>query len=432
MNAQQGGSIAVIGAGIAGLASARLLQARGHAVTLFEANDYLGGHSCTVDVTLEGTTAPVDTGFLVYNDRTYPLLIALFEDLGIDSTASDMSFSVRVDAQGLEWSGTSLAALFAQPRNALRPGFWRMLRDILRFNAASTAMQRDGRFAADPALAALTLGRYLHREGYSAEFRDWYLLPMAAAIWSSPRACIEDFPLQSFVGFCHNHGLLQIRDRPQWRTVTGGARRYVEKIASQLSDVRVATPVAAVQRSASGAGPVRVHTAAGSESFAGVVLACHSDQALALLSDADAQERRVLGAIRYQANDVWLHTDARLLPRVRRAWSAWNYLAADDAQGQRPVAVNYLINQLQVLPFRTPVIVSLNPPFEPQPAQVLRRQQVMHPLLDAAAVAAQAQMAGLQGRRSTWFAGAWLGHGFREDGLRSAHRVLEAMERGHG
>jgi predicted NAD/FAD-binding protein len=417
---------AVIGAGIAGLASARLLQQQGHAVTLFEANHYLGGHSCTVDVTLEGKTAPVDTGFLVFNDRTYPRLIALFDELGVASTASEMSFSVRIDEVGLEWSGTDLPALFAQPRNALRPAFWRMLADLLRFNRETTRLLArqaapGAAVPAPPAGAGPTLGEYLEREGYSAPFRDWYLIPMAAAIWSSPRTSVENFPLLSFIGFCRNHGLLQITDRPQWRTVTGGARTYVEKIATGLADVRIATPVVAVRRGGNGA--VAVSTAAGTEAFDALVLACHSNEALALLADPEPEEKRLLGAIGYQPNDVWLHTDARLLPRARRAWSAWNYLSASDPGGQRPVAVSYLINKLQPLPFAAPVIVSLNPPFEPAPASVLRRTVAWHPLLDAPAVQAQSGFAALQGRRNTWYAGAWLGYGFHEDGLRSAHAV---------
>ncbi len=425
---------AVIGAGISGLASARLLQQQGHATTLFEANDTLGGHSCTVDVSLEGKTAPVDTGFLVFNDRTYPRLIALFDELGVHSTASEMSFSVRIDAQNLEWSGTDLPALFAQPRNALRPAFWRMLADLLRFNREATRLVTETTAAAtaDAASAAaqITLGQYLVRENYSTPFRDWYLIPMATAIWSSPRTSVEDFPLLSFARFCHNHGLLQIRNRPQWRTVSGGSRTYVAKIAAGLPDVRMATPVLEVRRdSSAAAGSIAVRTAGGIAHFEALVLACHSDQSLRLLGDASDEEKSLLAAVRYQPNDVWLHTDARLLPRARRAWSAWNYLSASDPDGSRPVAVSYLINKLQPLPFATPVVVSLNPPFEPAPATVLRRMVAWHPLLDAGAVRAQGEFAALQGRRNTWFAGAWLGHGFHEDGLASAHAVAQGVLR---
>jgi len=412
--------IAIVGSGIAGLGSAWLLQAQGHAVTLYEADARLGGHTHTVDVTLDGVTAPVDTGFLVFNDRTYPHLLALFDELGVASTASEMSFSVRVDGRRLEWAGTSLAALFAQPSNALRPAYWRMLADIVRFNRDTTRMLAGG------AVWSISLGEYLDHGRYSTPFRDWYLVPMAAAIWSSPKKDILDFPLPTFVRFCHNHGLLQIADRPQWRTVVGGARTYVAKIAARLADVRVATPVEGLRR---GAHAVELAAAGRVERYDEVVLACHSDQALQLLRDPSPHETRLLGALRYQPNRVVLHTDVRLLPRARRAWSAWNYLAADDDGEARPVAVSYLINKLQPLPFRTPVIVTLNPPFDPEPAAAIAEFEYAHPLLDSHALAAQQHLGQLQGRRHTWYAGAWLGYGFHEDGLRSAHAVAAGIAR---
>jgi len=411
--------IAIVGSGISGLGAAWLLHQQGHAVTVFESAQRLGGHTATVDVTVDGATFPVDTGFLVFNDRTYPRLNALFAQLGVTSVDSEMSFSCRVDRAGMEWSGTDLRAVFAQPRNALRPAFWGMLRDLLRFNRTASAMYLQG------AVPAVPLGQYLKSAGYGASFRDWYLLPMAAAIWSAPRRDILDFPLPVFLRFCHNHGLLQITDRPQWKTVTGGARTYVEKIAAQLPDVRVASPVLRVVRQASG---VMIDSPAmAREKFDHVVLACHSDQALALLGDPSAEEARLLAAVRYQPNRVVLHTDAALLPQSRRAWSAWNYLAVNDPHGQRPVAVSYLINKLQPLPCRTPVIVTLNPPFEPGRASVLGEFEYAHPLLDGAAHAAQAGIAARQGQRNTWFAGAWLGHGFHEDGLASAHAVADGI-----
>ena len=411
--------IAIVGAGIAGLGSARLLQQQGHATTVFEAQRRPGGHTHTVDVALDGLTHPVDTGFLVFNDRTYPRLCALFDDLGIKSVASEMSFSVRHDGAGLEWAGTSAAALFAQPRNALRPRFWSMLADILRFNRETTAGLASG------TLPDVPLGEFLDTRGFGTPLRDWYLLPMAAAIWSSPQREILAFPLRTFVRFCHNHGLLAIRNRPQWRTVAGGGRTYVERIVHALPDVRTGCPVLRVQRRPGG---VLVDSDARvGERFDAIVLACHSDQALALLHDASAEERRLLGAVRYQRNRVLLHTDAALLPRNRRAWSAWNYLAADGDDGERPVAVSYLINKLQPLPFRSPVIVTLNPPVEPDPALVLSEFDYEHPLLDGRAIAAQDAFASLQGARGTWFAGAWLGYGFHEDGLASAHAVADAI-----
>jgi len=412
--------IAIVGAGIAGLGSAWLLRKLGHAVTLFEAADYLGGHTHTVDVTLDGVTSPVDTGFLVFNDRTYPGLIELFAELGIATVASEMSFSARIDGAGVEWSGTSLPALFAQPRNALSADFWRMLRDVLRFNREATAMAALDGGPAD------TLGDYLERGRYSRPFREWYLLPMAAAIWSSPRKDVESFCLRTFVRFCHNHGLLALSNRPQWRTVAGGARTYVERIAAHLPDVRLATPVSRIRRLPH---CVEIDAHGGVEHFDEVVLACHSDQALPLLADASPLERQLLAQVRYQSNRVVLHTDTSLLPAARRAWSAWNYLACDDPDGTRPVAVSYLLNRLQPLPFATPVIVTLNPPFEPAKESVLQEFEYDHPLLDERAAAAQREFHRVQGERRTWFAGAWLGYGFHEDGLQSAHAVARGIAR---
>jgi predicted NAD/FAD-binding protein len=409
-----------VGAGIAGLGSAWLLRKQGHAVTVYEAADYLGGHTHTVDVTLAGVSAPVDTGFLVFNDRTYPALTALFAEIGVESVASEMSFSARIDGAGVEWAGTNLPALFAQPRNAILADFWRMLRDILRFNRDATGMAMRDDF---PRAA---LRDYLDDARYSRPFREWYLLPMAAAIWSSPRRDVESFGVETFVRFCHNHGLLALANRPQWRTVAGGARTYVERIAAHLPDIRLATPVARIRREPR---HIDVEARDGVERFDAVVLACHSDQALALLSDPSPLERQLLSAIRYQPNRAVLHTDTSLLPSARRAWSAWNFLACDDPQGIRPVAVSYLINRLQPLPFATPVIVTLNPPFDPAPGAVLREFEYDHPLLDWRAVGAQRQFPRLQGERRTWYAGAWLGYGFHEDGLLSAHAVAEGIAR---
>ena len=410
--------VAIVGSGIAGLGCARLLQQQGCRVTVFEANAYAGGHTHTVDVTLEGITAPVDTGFLVYNDRTYPKLIALFSELGIETAPSTMSFAVRDDRAGVEWAGTDLAALFAQPANLARPAFWRMLADILRFNRATTALQRADR------VPETTLGTFLETGDYSAAFRDWYLLPMGAAIWSVPAKAVLDFPLPSFVQFCYRHGLLQIFDRPQWRTVSGGARTYVRRIVAQLRDVRLSTPVQRVRRFAN---QVEVDSAAGAgERFDQVVFACHSDQTRALLADATPTEAQLLGSVRYQPNRVLLHTDARLMPRRRRAWSAWNYLAA-DARSDLPVCVTYWINKLQPLPFATPVLVTLNPHVEPSPATLIAEFAYSHPIVKSAAVTAQQQFARIQGERRTWYAGAWLGHGFHEDGLASAHVVAHGI-----
>ncbi len=413
--------IAVVGAGIAGLSTAWLLS-RHARVTLFEAGDYLGGHTHTIDVRVDGVSHPVDTGFLVFNRRTYPNLCALFECLGVEAVESEMSFAVSLAHPDLEWAGSDLGTLFAQRRNLLRPAFLGMVRDILRFNRETTRMAQRG------SVPACTLGEHLARAGYGAAFRDWYLLPMAAAIWSCPTRTMLDYPLATFVRFCHNHGLLQILDRPQWLTVRGGGRRYVERLAAALDDVRVATPVGAVVRDHDG---VRVWAGGEAERFDEVVFACHSDQTLALLgADASAEERRILGAVRYQDNVAVVHTDPALLPARRRLWSAWNYLGGEagaDEEGARPVSVSYLINRLQPLPFSTPVVVSLNPFRAPAPDKVLRTVHYAHPVFDRGAIEAQAALPAIQGRRRTWFAGAWTGYGFHEDGLNSAIAVAERL-----
>lgn len=416
--------IAVVGSGISGLGAALRLAAH-HRVTLFEADCRPGGHANSVDLTLDGRTAAVDTGFLVFNERTYPQLIALFAELGIPTARSDMSFSVSVGPHRFEWCGSNLATLFAQPRNALRPSFWRMVNDILRFNRQATALARGA--AGNPGALSEPLADFLRREGYSDAFRDHYLLPMASAIWSCPARRMQRFPLGTFVRFFHNHGLLQVDDRPQWYTVAGGARQYVERILARLDDVRLATPVRAVTRQASGAHPgVRVLTDAGAETYDHVVLACHSDQSLQLLADADAEERAVLAAVPYQPNRAWLHTDTRLMPRRRSAWAAWNYLSDGDRDAPA-VSVTYWLNRLQPLPFATPVLVSLNPLTPPAPDAVIASFDYEHPVFDHGSVVAQRRLAGLQGRANTWFAGAWTGYGFHEDGLRSGLEVAGAI-----
>ncbi|WP_250528064.1 FAD-dependent oxidoreductase [Caballeronia sp. GAWG2-1] len=413
----QGQRIAVVGAGIAGLASAWLL-ARKHRVTLFESADYLGGHTHTVDVELDGKRHPVDTGFLVFNERTYPNLIAMLAELGVATHQSDMSFSVSLDGGRLEWAGTSLNTVFAQRRNLFSPAFIGMLRDILRFNAS--AQQHLERAT----LNRCSVGELLLEGGYGAPFQRHYLLPMAAAIWSSAASDILRFPAATFLRFCLNHALLQVNNRPRWRTVTGGGREYVRRIAATLDDVRIGTPVRGIRRDDEGV--VVMTDDARPERFDALVLATHAPTSLHLLDDASASERTLLSAVRYQRNLAVLHTDRALLPRRRRVWSAWNYLGARAWAGHgeaEPVCVSYLLNQLQPLPFETPVIVTLNPVDEPAPGSELGRYEYEHPLLDLAAVDAQQRLPEIQGVHNTWFAGAWTGYGFHEDGLKSALRI---------
>jgi predicted NAD/FAD-binding protein len=407
--------VAVIGAGISGLACAYQLAKAGIDVTLFEANSYFGGHANTVDVTLDGITHGVDTGFLVFNHRTYPNLVKLFEELDISTTATDMSFSVSLTDRRLEWAGSDLNTVFTQRRNLLRPAFLRMLADILRFNRTTTALALAGK---DVQLAE-PVSSFLEREKFSMAFRDWYLLPMIGAIWSCSTSQMMAFPIGTLIRFCHNHGLLQVNDRPQWRTVNGGAREYVRRMLPVIRDARVSTPVTSIRRSTHG---VEIESSRGLEHFDHVVLACHSDQALALLADPSHAESATLSAIGYAPNRAVLHTDTSLLP-ARRAWSAWNYESRTGelgALGDEPqLCVHYLINKLQPLPFKTPVIVSLNPVREPRREAVMREFAYSHPVFDQAAVQAQRSLPSIQGIRNTWFAGAWTGYGFHEDGLKS-------------
>lgn len=410
--------IAVVGAGISGLSAAWLLS-RQHEVTLYEQEGRLGGHSNTVDVEIDGVSHPVDTGFIVFNRDTYPNLCGLFSLLGVSIADSDMSFGVSLREPDIEWAGTNLASVFAQPANLARPRFWGMLQDILRFNSEVTERAANG------SAEHISLGEFLVRHRYGDAFRDWYLLPMAAAIWSCPTQTMMSYPLATFARFCHNHGLLRVNDRPQWLTVRGGSREYVKRIAAALQDVRRASAVKGLQRVSDG---VLVQAAGVLERYDQVVLACHSDQALTLLGDtATASERRLLGAIRYQPNHAVLHTDTALLPRNRRVWSSWNYMAGAGAPDSRPVSVSYLMNRLQPLPFEQPVVVSLNPFIEPDPARVIARIDYAHPLFDGPAIDAQARLPEIQGRDRLWYCGAWTGYGFHEDGLASAVRVARHL-----
>lgn len=442
--------VAVIGAGVSGLGAARALRHSlpGHvAVTLYEAESRLGGHAHTVDVTLPDQTGQrvthgVDTGFLVYNERTYPKLIALFEALKVPTAKTDMSFSVQVPMMagkqkshaaqawmnGLEWSGSNLDTVFTQRRRLWSPSFWRMLADILRFNRLATQMA----MANEDLRMQETVETFLAKNRFSQAFRDAYLLPMVACIWSCPVQQMMQFPVSTLIRFCHNHGLLQVANRPQWFTVKGGSREYVDRLLIDYERaggmVRTGARVLAVRRLAGNAG-VTIETAEGVECFDEVVMACHSDQALALLGEhATSQEQQVLGVIRYHKNRAVLHTDTGLMPSKPKAWAAWNYeRAALNASDPDAVCLHYWINRLQPLPWQQAVVVSLNPLREPRAATVLQSFDYAHPVFDQAAIEAQQSLPKLQGQDRIWYCGAWTGYGFHEDGLKSGEAVAKAL-----
>jgi uncharacterized protein len=415
--------VAVIGSGISGLAAAHKLCGEAR-VTLYEAGGWFGGHTHTVDVTLNGLTHGVDTGFLVFNHRTYPNLVRLFEALDVETAPSEMSFSVQ--SSGLEWSGSDLNGIFAQRQNLLRPRFLGMLAEILRFNklTSDVAQRRAEQELVQP------IGEFLDQHRFGRAFRDGYFLPMIGCIWSCPTDQMLRFPIATMIRFCANHGLIQVRDRPQWMTVRGGARNYVDKLLAHLPDTRLATPVRAVHRLPPGQGQagVMVATDAGSERYDDVILACHSDQSLKLLTDASPGEQSVLGAIRYHPNRAVLHTDVSVMPRSRRAWAAWNYeRAADAGREQAAVCLHYWINRLQPLPWQQPVIVSLNPARPIDPARVVGEWDYSHPVFDLGAIDAQRRLRQIQGRSHVWFCGAWTRYGFHEDGLSSALEVAATL-----
>ena len=409
-----GQRIAVVGSGIAGLAAAWLLRQR-YQVTLIERNDYVGGHTHTVEVDTGRGRLPVDTGFIVYNEPNYPVFTTLLRHLEVATRPTDMSFSVSVDGGRLEYAGTDLNTLFTQRRRLVDRRFLGMLADVLRFNRTARWLLREG-------CAPITLGRFLAEQRYGQAFRDDYLLPMTAAIWSCPTQAMLDFPLASLLRFLANHGLIDLFGRPQWRTVAGGSHQYVRKMLDTLgSATRRAEPVSRVVRGAAG---VTVHYAAGGcERFDQVVLACHADEALALIERPTQEERQTLGAFRYQPNRALLHRDPRLMPRRGRAWSSWNYLATTAAGDPGDVSVTYWMNRLQGLPYEEPLFVSLNPLTEPRADRVLREMEYHHPLFDRHALEAQRHLPSIAGCDGLWFCGSYHGYGFHEDALRSAVEV---------
>ncbi|RIJ12980.1 FAD-dependent oxidoreductase [Pseudomonas sp. 91RF] len=410
-------NIAIVGSGIAGLTCAYLLGRR-HDVTVFEAGAWVGGHTHTVTVTVDGRDYAVDTGFIVFNDWTYPNFIRLLGQLGVNSKATEMSFSVTDPDIGLEYNGNNLDSLFAQRSNLLSPGFWGMLRDILRFNKEARRDLAEQRIASDT-----TLDDYLKAGGYGERFILHYIVPMGAAIWSMPMAEMLNFPLQFFVRFFENHGLLSVSNRPQWRVIEGGSSAYLAPLTASFKErIRVNCPVNRIERNEHG---VVIHSPVGIEHFDKVVLACHSDQALRLLANPSRAEREILGTLPYADNEVVLHTDTRLLPMRKRAWASWNYRLG--GAGHTHAAVTYDMNILQGIQSDTTFCVSLNQSAGISPSKVLARFTYAHPQFSLAAVAAQQRWAELDGAQHTHYCGAYWANGFHEDGVVSALRVAAAF-----
>ena len=440
--------IAIIGAGISGLGCAYALrQHRDIELTVYEGGDHIGGHSNTVDFNCKiggkEITHGVDTGFLVFNRKTYPRLVRLFEEIGAPVAPSEMSFSVSIDVSEknpthpkIEWAGNDLNSLFGQRSNLLSGSFWRMVYDILRFNRLATKLAQEqidaGHHYKQP---DETIAQFLDRNRFSLSFRENYFLPMIGAIWSCSVEQMLEFPIQTMIRFCHNHGLLQIQNRPQWLTIQGGSREYVKRIVSELTKHHVAIKresVLRVNAAQDENSQVEVITPSGSTWFDEVVMACHSDQSLDLVHGINQDARNILAAIPYQKNRAILHTDTRFLPEAKRCWAAWNYTAKSGTapSAKQHVSVNYLINRLQPLPkelANTQIIVSLNPSTDPDPRLVHQEIHYSHPVFDMSAIQAQKELPLIQGSSSIWYCGAWTGFGFHEDGLRSGELVAEAL-----
>ncbi len=410
--------IAVVGSGISGLSAAWLLSQK-HRVTLIEADARPGGHSNTVDCEVNGMDVAVDTGFIVYNPPAYPNLTALFSHLEVPTALSNMSFAVSMGNGTFEYAGSGLAQLVGQPSNLLSPGHWQLMRDIPRF--FRTTLAKLPTISDD-----MTIAQFLKAEGYSEYFLERHLLPMAGAIWSAAPGDMRDYPAKAFLRFFNNHGLLKITGRPLWRTVKGGSREYVSRlIRSGSFETRLRTPVTSIRRGPNG---VTIRARSGEEqTYDDVVIAAHADQALALLSDATPEERRLLSCFRYSKNRAILHRDDRLMPKRKRLWSSWNYLSEMPPHSATTSAVTYWMNKLQPLPVETPLFVSLNPLEEPRMEKVLAEFDYAHPIFDPAAMAAQRDLWKIQGARRTWFCGAYWGSGFHEDGIQAGLAAAEAL-----
>lgn len=409
-------NIAIIGSGISGLTSAYLLSQK-HKVTVFEKNDYIGGHTATVDIDYHQTSYQLDTGFIVFNDKTYPNFLKLLAQIGVEKQPTEMSFSVQNCQTGLEYNGHNLDTLFAQRRNIFRPNFWRLITEIVRFNKVCKQAFADNDFSEN-----LTLGDFLNQQGFSDFFAEHYILPMGAAIWSSSLSQMQAFQFQFFVRFFHHHGLLNITDRPQWYVIPNGSRSYIQPLIKRFEqNIKLNSDIEKVTRENN---KVQLYFKAGDanvptiEEFDEVVFACHSDQALALLADATAQEQAILSAMPYSLNDVVLHTDISLLPKRKKAWASWNYQLSDDRE--RPASVTYNMNILQGLTDAPTFCVTLNQNEQIAKDKILRKFQYAHPVFSLASFAAQQRRAEICGQQHTHFTGAYWYNGFHEDGVRSA------------
>jgi predicted NAD/FAD-binding protein len=411
--------IAIIGAGISGNVAAHIL-AKSHNVTIYEKRDRAGGHSATkdIDYTGQGDWMSVDTGFIVYNEHNYPGLVKLFQELKVETEETNMSFGFSANRGAFEWSGQSIASVFAQKRNWINPVFWLMLRDIFKFNKLAARDHELGQ------LGEMSLGTWLKKNRLSRVFTNRYLLPMGAAIWSTPADEIMNFPAASFLQFFYNHRLIN-KDRPQWRTVSGGSREYVNKLTAGYKNcIRLSSEVTRITRHADG---VDVTANGETETYDHIVMAAHSNQSLAMLGDASTAEQNILSAIRYLPNDVYLHNDTRLMPKRPSVWSAWNYMSRSTRDNDTIMSVSYWMNRLQNLDYSKPLFVTLNPPMRPSPEKTFGHYVYDHPQFDAAAMTAQSQLHHIQGVNRTWFCGAWCGFGFHEDGLQSALHVCKQI-----
>jgi predicted NAD/FAD-binding protein len=411
--------IAIVGTGISGMSAAWLLDMR-HDITIYEQNSYVGGHSNTLDIDIDGQTMPVDTGFIVYNPVNYPNLVELFKHLRVPTKVSEMSFSASLNDGQLEYSGSGLRGLLAQPGNLFRPRFWRMLKDISRFYGQASEL------ITDRSLEDITLGTFLKQHRYSEAFIYDHLMPMGGAIWSSSVQQMLDFPTLAFLRFFDNHGLVQLQGQPEWRTVSGGSREYMNRLQAPLKNrIRTDQRVARIEREEHGA--VIVTADGQREQFDHVVLACHADEALELLAEPTEEEQKTLSHFRYQDNSAILHTDTSLLPKRSSAWASWNYIGTGQDSTNQLLCVTYLMNRLQKLPTNQPVMVTLNPSKDIDPTKIIRTLNYTHPIFDCAAIRSQPDLWNLQGQHNTWFCGAYFGSGFHEDGIQAGLAVAEKL-----